>query len=136
MAEVDFIDISSELHQDERGGSLFPWRGRLHDPQDLLDTFHLISINPGQTRGNHFHPGHIEWIYLFLGSGSLAWTTAAGAVQQRELSGNRTMVRIAPGVAHNFTNPGPETVYLLAWRERVACPHEPETVPRQVEPAS
>ena len=58
MASVKFIDLRDEIQSDVRGMSFFPWQGRLHEIRDLLKTFHLISIQPGYTRGNHLHPGH------------------------------------------------------------------------------
>jgi mannose-6-phosphate isomerase-like protein (cupin superfamily) len=33
------------------------------------------------------------------------------------VSGRRLLIRIPPGVAHALRNPGPEPLYLLAWRE-------------------
>ena len=61
MTEVQFIDLSGEIKADARGMSFFPWQGRLQAPGDLLSTFHLISIRPGQSRGHHLHPGHAEY---------------------------------------------------------------------------
>jgi mannose-6-phosphate isomerase-like protein (cupin superfamily) len=133
MAALEFIDLSGEIQEDRRGLSFFPWRGRPRQAQDLLTTFHLVSIRPGQTRGNHLHPGFEEWLYLFHGTDTLIWEAPLGAVQEKEISGNRTLVRIPPGVAHALRNPGPELLYLLAWRERAGPgPGEPETVPRFV----
>ncbi len=130
MAEVSFIDISAEIHADPRGTIFFPWQGRFRDPQDLLQTFHLISIQPGQTRGNHYHPGHAEWLYVFDGVGLFLWQES-GKIKEREIAGNHTMVYIPSGVAHTLHNPGPGAVYLLAWRERTgANAGEPETVPQ------
>jgi oxalate decarboxylase/phosphoglucose isomerase-like protein (cupin superfamily) len=136
MATVEFIDLGSEIKEDARGISFFPWQGRLREPGDLLRTFHLTSINPGQTRGNHLHPGFAEWLYVFHHPGVLLWE-AAGKVEERLLAGGRTLVRIPPGIAHAVKNPGPEILYLLAWRE-AAGPGatEPESVPRPLGPGS
>jgi uncharacterized RmlC-like cupin family protein len=132
MAALEFIDLSGEIQEDLRGIIFFPWRARLQQPRDLLATFHLISIRPGQTRGNHLHPGHEEWLYPFHGRGILIWE-AAGAVQEKEVSGTRTLIRIPPKVAHALRNPGPEMLYLLAWRERAGdAPEEPETLPHRL----
>ncbi len=130
MAEIEFIDISGEIREDARGTSFFPWQGRFRDPGELLQNFHLISILPGQTRGDHSHPAHVEWLYVFHGSGRFLWEEA-DLVRERRLAGHRLMVRIPPGIAHTLANPGPEVIWLLAWRERVrADPDQPETVPR------
>jgi oxalate decarboxylase/phosphoglucose isomerase-like protein (cupin superfamily) len=130
MAEVHFINLSNEIHVDARGISFFPWQGRVHAPENILNTFHLISIRPGHTRGNHLHPGHIEWLYPFHGDGLLLWEIDPDQVQERLISGDSTLILIPPGIAHAVKNPGPEILYLLAWREEVdgARASEPETV--------
>jgi oxalate decarboxylase/phosphoglucose isomerase-like protein (cupin superfamily) len=132
MAEVQFIDLSGEIKADARGMSFFPWQGRLQESQVLLATFHLISIRPGQTRGNHLHPGHAEWLYPFHGAGVITWEAASRQVRERVVQGDRTLIYIPPGLAHALTNSGPEILYLLAWRKTVgtATATTPETVPR------
>ena len=136
MADVRFIDLSKEIKEDDRGLSFFPWQGRLHEIRDLLKTFHLISIQPGYTRGNHLHPGHTEWLYPFHGDGILLWEAAPGQIQERLISGDMTMIHVPPGIPHAVKNPGPEILYLLAWREEVegTATTEPETVQHEVKP--
>jgi oxalate decarboxylase/phosphoglucose isomerase-like protein (cupin superfamily) len=130
MAEVQFIDLSGAIHADARGLSFFPWKDRRQEPGGLLQTFHLVSIHPNQTRGHHLHPGHEEWLYPFHGAAVLTWETALGQVRERVISGNRTLIHIPPGLPHALTNPGPEILYLLAWREATGPgPTDPETVP-------
>jgi dTDP-4-dehydrorhamnose 3,5-epimerase-like enzyme len=130
MPAVQFVDLRSEIQSDARGMSFFPWQGRLQDPGDFLKTFHLISIRPGHTRGNHLHPGHAEWLYPFHGDGVLLWEVDLGLVQERLISGDSTLILIPPGIAHAVKNPGPEILYLLAWREEVGAnpSTEPETI--------
>ena len=83
MAEVQFIDLSGEIKGDARGLSFFPWQGRQPALGDLLSTFHLVSIQPGQSRGHHLHPGHAEWLYPFHGRAVLIWEGAPGQVRER-----------------------------------------------------
>jgi len=136
MATVEFIDLTGEIHEDQRGRSFFPWRGQVANPQDLLKSFHLVSIAPGQVRGNHLHPGHVEWLYLFHNPGELIWDTTSGELKEQRVSGNRTLIRIPAGVAHAVRNPGPEILYLIAWREPAAgSAGEPETLPRALHQA-
>jgi dTDP-4-dehydrorhamnose 3,5-epimerase-like enzyme len=133
VAEVEFLDISGDTHEDPRGFVFFPWQDGVGEPQDLLRTFHLISIAPGQVRGNHLHPGHREYLFTFHGAGVLLWEDQAGEVKERLLTGRRTLVRIPPGIAHALRNPGPEILYLLAWRERTeGSLTEPETLRRTI----
>ncbi|MFZ5448070.1 MAG: cupin domain-containing protein [Thermodesulfobacteriota bacterium] len=130
MAAVQFIDLRSEIHSDDRGMSFFPWQGRLQSPEDIFNSFHLVSIRPGHTRGNHLHPGHGEWLYPFHGDGVIIWEAASGQTQERLVSGDSTLIYIPPGIAHAVRNPGPEILYLLAWREAVgeASAHQSGTV--------
>jgi oxalate decarboxylase/phosphoglucose isomerase-like protein (cupin superfamily) len=119
MTEVEFIDLTPNLHEDPRGLAYFPWQTQeLRDPASALRTFHLISIVAGQVRGNHFHPAYEEWLYIFHGNGIFRWETGTGEVKERTISDGRTMIRIPPGLAHAIENPGPEILYLIAWRER------------------
>jgi hypothetical protein len=132
MAEVQFINLSGEIKDDPRGMSFFLWQGRFEAPGDLPSTFHLISIRPGQSRGHHLHPGQAEYLYPFHGGAVFTWEVAPGQVQERLISGDRTLIRIPPGLPHAVTNPGPELLYLLAWREVEGAgpsPGEPETIP-------
>lgn len=119
MAEVEFIDLTPHLHEDPRGMAYFPWQAQqLRDPATARHTFHLISITAGQVRGNHLHPALEEWLFIFHGQGVLWWENGAGEVRKRLIADGRTMIHIPPGVAHAVENPGPEMLYLIAWRER------------------
>ena len=132
MAEIHFIDLSGEIKADDRGMSFFPWQGRLQAPGELLSTFHLISIPPGHSRGHHFPPGHGEYLYPFHGRAVFTWEAAPGQVRERAISGGLTLIHIPPGMAHAVTNPGPEILYLLAWREAEGAGAglgEPDTIP-------
>jgi oxalate decarboxylase/phosphoglucose isomerase-like protein (cupin superfamily) len=132
MAEVEFIDLSGEMPKDGRGFSFFPWRGRAMNPAEVLRTAHLLSILPGQTRGNHYHPGQEEWLFTFHGTGVLVWE-AAGKIRERVVAPDGTLIRLPPGIAHALTNPGPEILYLLAWRQPAGeGGMEPESVPKQL----
>ncbi len=130
MTEVRFIDLSSVIKADARGMSFFPWPRPLEAPGDLLATLHLVSIQPGHTRGNHLHPGHVEMLYPFHGAALLLWEDPPGRLRERRLTGDRILVRIPPGIPHAVTNPGPEILYLLAWREAAEDGRAtPDTVP-------
>lgn len=134
MADVEFIDISSEMHGDLRGFGFFPWQAGVEAPQEVLRTCHLFSILPGHTRGNHYHPGHAEWLFTFHAAGVFTWE-AAGGIREKLVSGDNTLIRIPPGISHALTNPGPEILYLLAWRQPAGeGPTGPESVVKVVSP--
>lgn len=131
MNEVKFIDLTDEMGEDLRGFVYFPWQGRRQASHEVLRTFHLVSINPGRERGHHLHPGHEEWLFPFHGIGVFLWENPAGEVEERLIQGSRTLIYIPPGAAHAFKNPGPEILYLMAWREYAGPgPADPETLPR------
>ena len=116
-ADVEFIDLLTEIWEDSRGFSFYPLKGRVDDPQSLPGAFHLVSIAPGEVRGNHLHPDRWEWLYPFHGTGFFMWEPNPGDLRERLVSGHHLLIRIPPGVAHALQNPGPEPIYLLAWRE-------------------
>ncbi len=133
MAEVEFLDLKGEIKEDQRGFSFFPWEKGSLNPQEVVQTFHLVSIRPGQVRGNHLHPAHREWLYAFHGRGILAWEAQPGRLAERELAGGRTLVLIPPGIPHALRNPGPKLLYLLAWwQAEPGAPAGPASVPRTV----
>jgi oxalate decarboxylase/phosphoglucose isomerase-like protein (cupin superfamily) len=60
----------------------------------------------------------------------LTWEAAPGQVRERVIAGDRTLIHIPPGLAHALANPGPEILYLLAWREVAGPgPTGPDTIP-------
>ena len=96
----------------------------------MCTSCHLISIVPGQVRGQHQHPHKTEWLYVFHGQGQLFWRTRDDQLQQRLLDDNRTLVVIPPGIPHTLRNDGSDPLYLLAWRAALQPGREePDTVP-------
>jgi oxalate decarboxylase/phosphoglucose isomerase-like protein (cupin superfamily) len=128
MESVQFFDLSGEILEDPRGFSFYPLKGRVQKPEELPEAFHLVAIAPGQVRGHHLHPHRWEWLYPFHGRGNFIWEPRPGHRRERLVSGPALIIRIPPGVAHALSNPGPEPLYLLAWREGGAGPGE-DTVP-------
>jgi quercetin dioxygenase-like cupin family protein len=117
-ATVHFLDLSEALHHDERGMVFFPWQGlpETFSRQEMCASLHLITIAPGQVRGQHQHPQKTEWLYVFVGQGRLFWRSPSGATQEQVLDDDRTLVVIPPGIPHALRNEGQSPLYLLAWR--------------------
>jgi mannose-6-phosphate isomerase-like protein (cupin superfamily) len=130
--EIHFLDLGDSLRQDERGFVYFPFQG-LPDSnpiREMCANCHLISILPGQVRGQHQHPHKTEWLYVFHGQGRLFWRLKDDRIQQRLLDDNRTLVIIPPGIPHTLRNDGSDPLYLLAWRAaRQPGRDEPDTRP-------
>ena len=131
-ADIQFLDLGDSLRQDKRGFVYFPFQN-LPDTLPLVEmcsSCHLISILPGEMRGQHRHPDKTEWLFTFHGKGQFFWRSRDGHLQQRLLTGNRTLVVIPPGIPHTLRNDGPDSLYLLAWRAALAAGRdEPDTVP-------
>ncbi|MGQ9920270.1 MAG: cupin domain-containing protein [Desulfobacca sp.] len=115
---IQFLELKEALHQDERGFVFFPMQGLAETPpqEDICQSLHLISIAPGQVRGQHQHPGKTEWLYIFHGTGRLFWRLPGQERQERLITDNRLLMIIAPGIPHALRNEGEGPLYLLAWR--------------------
>jgi quercetin dioxygenase-like cupin family protein len=133
--EPRFINLHDAIKIDERGLIYFPFQGEVDQSfgWEVLESFHLVSLLPGQTRGNHLHPNKIEWLYVFNGEGQFYWTNDQGQLRQKLLQGDQTMVIIPPGIPHALKNDRAGVLYLLAWRvaeeEDVSAP---DTIPEAI----
>lgn len=116
--DIRFLDMGDAWREDERGFVcfLFQHLEPTAPAREVCASCHLISILPGQVRGQHQHPLKTEWLYVFQGQGEFFWRPQGDQVRQRRLSGNRTLVVIPPGIPHALRNDGPDPLYLLAWR--------------------
>jgi oxalate decarboxylase/phosphoglucose isomerase-like protein (cupin superfamily) len=117
-ADIQFLDLGEARREDERGLVYFPFQDLPEGwpREEMCRSCHLVSIAPGQCRGQHQHPDKTEWLYVFHGQGQLFWRGQDDRRQQRPLGGNRTLVVIPPGMPHTLHNDGPDPIYLLAWR--------------------
>lgn len=88
---------------------------------------HVVAIYPGQTRGNHYHKDTTEVLFLFSGKGVFYWEEDGGLFEHL-VNGTPTVITIQPGVKHAFTNTGESDVYLLALRDGVFDPRNPDVV--------
>ena len=130
--EIQFIRLGARVRKDDRGMAFFPFQGG-ETPglaEKLLESFHLVSIAPGQERGRHRHPNQTEWLYLFSGAGWFIWQDRDGHRREHRLEGDTTLVVIPPGLPHLLRNDGPGTIFLLAWRLAApGAPEAPDSVP-------
>ncbi len=132
---IQFIRLAESLHEDERGFVFFPFQGLAENlPRaEMCASCHVISIAPGQVRGQHQHPQKTEWLYVFHGRGRLFWQVPGQERQEKLLDTNRILVVIAPGIPHALRNEGAEPLYLLAWRAATDdSPAEIDTIPAPI----
>ena len=113
--EHSFIELATK--EDERGFVIRPFEGKeLHS----IHNIHLVSLNPGAVRGNHFHPTQREYI-LVLGThvklvmvDNLTDTRSEKIIDEKGSS----LVMIPPKVAHAIKNLSNETIYLLCYTDK------------------
>lgn len=99
---------------------------------------YLTEAQPGQVRGNHYHPLANELFTVVRGDALLVLSDAAGG-ERREilLSGADPVTVLVPaGVAHAFLNRAgaAEPMLLVAYSDRLYCPAD--TVPLPLIPES
>ncbi len=101
-------------------------------PQINIDwtTFHIVSMEPGTIRGNHFHPQVTEWLFFCGGPILLAWQDPdSETIQKNLIANNHSFAIIPPGVNHAVKNTGNQVVYLIAFRSPAELSQEPEVLP-------
>ena len=91
---------------------------------------HIVSLEPGKIRGNHYHEFQIEYICVLAGKVQfVALDRENGAKMERILDGNRAPVaRIPARVTHALKNVGSETSYLVCCSDVAHVPESDETV--------
>lgn len=119
--EPSIIELAKE--EDERGFAVKLFKGK-----QLKDIYniHLISLNPGAVRGNHFHPTQTEYIYVLGNQAKLV--TVDCATDERSIKiidGKRCpLIIVPPKVAHAIKNIGIEKIYLLCYTDKPLIPEK------------
>ena len=115
MRTVKKLEAKVGSWSDQRGWGLNPLLLAGLKPEAVGD-LHLVSLQPGAVRGNHYHEHATEWIVLFGGAASVAWRTLATGELQVEAVAAKTPVvfEIPAGVAHAIRNDADEPIYLLS----------------------
>ena len=101
---------------DRRGDSF-------HIPQSVFEfmgsikEMHFVTIEPGCVRGNHYHLGRKEFMFLYYdGPWLLAWCHSDAediAIQEFDGLGG-VIVEIMPEIVHAVKNKGQNTMHLLS----------------------
>jgi UDP-2-acetamido-2,6-beta-L-arabino-hexul-4-ose reductase len=101
------------------------------------ESFGQVSINvidPGQTRGNHWHQTKHERFIVIKGSAVIrlrkkySSEVTEYAVNDKEV----TVVEIPPGFVHNIENVGKEQLYTIMWANEMYDSNHPDTYPEEV----
>ena len=117
-----------KLHSDARGWitealpEQFPGHGLSH----------LVSLEPGATRGNHAHPDKAEVLLVFGGS-AIVRVRCPGRLETPsefragDIATDGTGLKrfvLPAGCAHAVRNAGEHTMYLLSYTDRPSKPYD------------
>lgn len=94
-----------------------------HIPQSVLaflgniKEMHFVTIEPGSVRGNHYHKGRKEFMFVnFDGPWSLAWSnTDDQELSTQEFDGRGGVIIEIPGeIVHAVKNTGVKRLYIVS----------------------
>ena len=114
---MTLITITKLSEEDERGFAARPFKGI---PQSSVFNFHVVSLNPGAVRGNHFHPRQKEFI-IFLGPRGKLVTVDSVTKDRSEtiIEGKGCpLITVPPKVIHAVKNISSEVAYLLCYNDK------------------
>ena len=94
----------------------------------------LNEIDPGQTRGNHWHQTKHERFIVIKGSAIIRlrkkYSSEVTEYQVNDM--DLTVVEIPPGFVHNIENVGKDQLYTIMWANEIYNQNHPDTYPEEV----
>jgi dTDP-4-dehydrorhamnose 3,5-epimerase-like enzyme len=100
-----------------------------------IRNIHVVTINPGAVRGNHYHQNHQEVLcLLYRDIWSLHWDLGVDtAIQHETFSGaGLLVVHVEPLAAHAVRNDGTADIYMVCFSNTTYNPENPDAHPRKV----
>jgi len=114
------------VKSDSRGQLWKILNGTEHPPSEFGEIY-VATVQPGHSRGGHYHPKANEWFTVLRGSARAVLTDPiSGKDRSVELSaGEPTMLFVPAGLAHSFTNvdTGKLELWILAYSDQ---PYDPD----------
>jgi len=107
------LDLSAYSWEDARGWGLNLLKASLGTDPTIGD-LHVVSMEPGSVRGNHFHDAGVEWLLILNGPVDVIWSKPSGTSQKERIIEFPALYRIPPGVAHAVINVSAGVVFLVA----------------------
>ena len=94
--------MNYQLHENESGS----FQELIHGDEIDFGQLSYLTINPGYTRGEHYHKRKVEWFCCIKGSCSVELKTIDGRIIcTRVLDGlTKDHISAYPGEVHSFTN--------------------------------
>ena len=97
-----------------------------HAPAEFGEIY-VVTVQPGHSRGGHYHPKANEWFTVLHGSARAVLTDPISSEERLvELSaGDPAMIFVPAGLAHSFTNTGNRgsELWILAYSDQ---PYDPD----------
>lgn len=115
---LERIELAEFSSRDERGSRVSPLEAA-GLPREELEHFHVVSLKPGATRGNHRHERGTEWLLILSGPARVTWcNTGQETVRNLRVEANQpALLRIPPGVAHSVFNSSNRELFLVAFSD-------------------
>jgi dTDP-4-dehydrorhamnose 3,5-epimerase-like enzyme len=119
--------VHTEVKSDERGWAVEPMDAAVLS-EGKIKNIHVVSIEPGAVRGNHYHATKTEFV-LIIGSGCQFWVVERDTRMEKCLVSDNSkplLVKIPPMVSHAFRNVGESPVYLFCFGDQEYDPSGPD----------
>ncbi len=118
------ISHGLKKHTDERGDFVEVLK------HDGFGQISYITVEPGKTRGNHYHHTKNEKFLVVSGIAEFTFINIRTNVsfKKKVEADMPTLVTTVPGWAHNIKNIGEEKVVAILWANEVFDPTKPDTV--------
>lgn len=107
--------MDEDIHRDERGWVANPFLTPGFPRQ--FGHLHMVSVEPGAVRGNHYHGKYREWLFIFGGKYTVIWNDGDILHQRSFTDGEMITVEIPPGTVHAVRNDDDRTIYLAAYQD-------------------
>jgi len=99
----------------------------------FVKNVHLVSLEPGATRGNHVHHKQLEFAMVFGGRCLVAAEDEKGRREEMIVEPDDLFLfEIQPNIRHAFKNIGERTMFLLAYTDTPYDHENPDAIPAQV----
>lgn len=116
---------SDQFFSDGRGYAFFPFQGDEAPQPSGIDfsSLHIVKTLPGESRGNHQHPGTAEWLHICGARSEISWLED-GSVKKEVIDFDDTVIYVPEGVGHTITNIDTIPMIIMAFREKkTSGPH-------------
>ena len=109
------IQVADVGWRDSRGWGIEPLKA-VGLPERVLGNLHVVSMEPGSVRGNHYQPNAREWLLVLGGPAEVVWHSESGAPHRSALGNDEvTLFEIPPGTAQAIQNTSEKLIYLVSF---------------------